>query len=50
MDGSGFARMGDAVLRLIVVLLIVVAISLPLAIWKAGELVVWLCSHIRWES
>lgn len=49
MDGSGFAKLGDAVARLIVALLITVAISLPLAIWKAIELVVWVFSHLRWE-
>lgn len=49
MYGDGFAKLGEAVAWLIGVLSIVVVISLPLAIWKAVDLVVWFFSHVRWE-
>jgi hypothetical protein len=31
-------------------LLVICAISVPLALWKVVEIVLWLAAHIRWVS
>ena len=30
-------------------MLILLAISLPLGIWKLVEIILWLCQHVRWK-
>lgn len=49
ITGSGFAKAGEAVAKLIAALLVLLMFTLPLAIWKLIELLVWFFSHLRWE-
>jgi hypothetical protein len=46
MFGEGFEMLG----AMVAVLFWVAVISVPLAIWKAVEIVVWVCSHLQWVS
>lgn len=46
MFGEGFEMLGAA----IAILFWVALFSVPLAIWKAVEIVIWICSHLQWVS
>lgn len=45
MYGDAFKGLFDAVKALMVV----AAVSVPLAIWKLIDIAIWFFSHIRWE-
>lgn len=46
MDSSVYGRIGDALSRLIITMGIVLIVSVPLAIWKAIEIGMWIYKHL----
>lgn len=44
MDGSGYGRIGDALGKAVIALAAVVCITVPLAIWKIIDGLIWLFS------
>jgi hypothetical protein len=46
MDASGFGRIGEAAVNLIMGLTMTCVIFVPLGLWKLAEIVVWLASPV----
>lgn len=47
MDGSAFNHIGQALESLFRAAAIALCISVPLAIWKAVDIAIWLFTHVR---
>lgn len=43
-----YGSLGDGLASMFKAMVILLCISVPLGLWKLIELIVWLCSHIKW--
>lgn len=46
MDSHSYHKMGESLAAAIVAIAILLTISLPLALWKLVEIVIWLLEHV----
>jgi hypothetical protein len=49
VDSYGIGHAFDSAIKLFYTVAIALAICAPLALWKAVEIMVWVCGHLKWE-
>jgi len=49
MDSSMFNGIFDGIYKMIISLIVLCVIFVPLGVWKAIEIIIWVSKHIHWE-
>lgn len=47
MDGSAYRGMGEAIMALFYAFVAVLAVTVPLAIWKLIDIGIWIFHHVH---